>query len=48
MHREQLIRADAETAVAELFRHRFEIGDGVLQAIDENEIVACPMHLGKR
>jgi hypothetical protein len=47
MHREQLIRADAKTAVAEPPGHGFEILDVVLQTIEKDEIVAGPMHLGK-
>jgi hypothetical protein len=47
MHREQLIGANAEAAVAKFLRHRFEITDGTHKAIDKNEIVARPVHFGK-
>ena len=47
MHRQQLIRANAETAVAKPLGHGFEILDVVLQTIEKDEIVARPMHLGK-
>jgi hypothetical protein len=47
MNRQQLIGADAEAAIAKFFRDRCQIGDVPFQAIDKNEIVARPMHLGK-
>ena len=47
MHRQQLIGADAEAAVAELLGDGFQMIDVFLQAIEKNEIVARAVHLGE-
>jgi hypothetical protein len=47
MNREQLIRADAETTIAEFLGYEFQIADRILPAIEKNKIVARPMHLGE-
>ncbi len=47
VNRQQLIRADAEAAVAKLFGHGFQVLDVVCQTIEKDEIVARPMHLGE-
>jgi hypothetical protein len=47
MDRQQLIRTDAETAVAEPLGHGFEFFYAFFQTIEKDEIVARPMHLGE-
>ena len=47
MHRQQLIGADAEAAIAKFFRDKIEIFNVLFQAIDKHEIVARAVHLGE-
>jgi hypothetical protein len=44
---EELVGADAEAAVAESLGQLFQIGDLILQTIDQDEVVAAAMHLGE-
>src|SRR6266576_1970362 len=47
MHRQQLVGADAEATVAELLSDRIQVVDVLFQAIEENKIIACAVHLGE-
>ena len=47
MHRQHLIRADTEAAVAQFFGDRFQVVDVFFQAIEKNKIIARAVHLGK-
>jgi hypothetical protein len=47
MNRKQLIRADPESSVAQLFCNRLQAVDVLLETIEKNEVVAATMHLGE-
>jgi hypothetical protein len=47
MNRQQLIGADAESPVTQLFGNRLQVVDVRLETIQKNEVVAATMHLGE-
>ena len=47
MNRQELIGADAESSVAQLFCNRLQVVDVLRETIEKNEVVAAAMHLGK-
>jgi hypothetical protein len=47
MNCQQLIGADAEAAIAQLFGNPLQAADGFAKAIEKYKIVAASVHLGE-